>query len=89
VRKWYWVAILPAPGGGKGSGVPPPFFLPSPFPPASYPTPEQWLGFATLKEARRVAHFLLHAPIERVNRYIGETFPALLRAGEVAYRREV
>jgi hypothetical protein len=52
------------------------------------PVPDEWLGFAMLADARRIAHMLAHAPIEQVTTYMTETFPSLLKRGEVAYWRE-
>jgi hypothetical protein len=51
------------------------------------PTPEQFLGFATFAEAEAIKKFLAHATIENVTKFMTRTFPALLKAGKVAYVR--
>jgi hypothetical protein len=79
-KEWYWVVV-------SGAGASGPIPWPSAEPPGAYPPPEQCLGFDTFKEARRVAHMLVHAPMAQVQKYMSETFPAMLKAGQVAYQR--
>jgi len=86
MREWYWIGIVR--DKKRGSGVTRPIAFPSAGPPGAYPVPDEWLGFAMLADARRIAHMLAHAPIEQVTTYMTETFPSLLKRGEVAYWRE-
>lgn len=50
------------------------------------PTPEQLIGFSTYEEAKRVQHFLVTAPMEKVAEYM-ESLPPKIRSGEIQILR--
>jgi hypothetical protein len=84
-KNWYWVGTFGT--GTARSGVQGPIPFPSDEPPGAYPAPDQWLGFATFEEARDAAQLMLKGAQARLETYMAETFPALLKKGLVAYRR--
>lgn len=45
------------------------------------------MGFKTRDEQLAAQRLLLHAPMSEVTRYMGRTFPALIRTGDVVYIR--
>jgi hypothetical protein len=77
-KEWWWVAV----NGASATLCPFPLAEPD-----AYPTPEQWLGFATLAKARRAQRLLLNASMAQVDHFIKVTFPGLLQKGKVAYIR--
>lgn len=77
-QKWWWLALNGASVAAACDEL---------TDPVVYPTPEQLIGYPTRDSQLQYQRFLLEAPIEDVNNYMKETVPALIRDGQLAYRK--
>jgi hypothetical protein len=77
-KKWWWLAI-------NGASVAACFVELTD--PVVCPTPEQLIGYPTRESQLHFQQFLLEAPMGEVKKYMKETVPALIRDGQLAYRK--